>query len=175
MFLFYFILFFYSFSFFFLFYFLIQNLELGLGWYYMWLWHLWQSHNHVIYRKTVGADELLHLSIAIINFFQEKEFHNEYCLDGSFSNNDLFTCQLWAELNVWWSTFQRFSISIYSCPLNWIALIASHFCFLIQFIRFYSLWFFNVISWILLLKNNHFVFFTVFLKSFHSSTFLNAL
>ena len=123
----------------------------------------------------LGADELLHLSIAIINFFQEKEFHNEYCLDGSFSNNDLFTCQLWAELNVWWSTFQRFSISIYSCPLNWIALIASHFCFLIQFIRFYSLWFFNVISWILLLKNNHFVFFTVFLKSFHSSTFLNAL
>jgi len=90
----------------------------------------------------LGADELLHLSIATINFFQEKEFHNEYCLDGSFSNKDLFTCQLWAELNVWWSTFQRSSISIYSHPLNWIALMASHFCFLIQFIRFYGLWFF---------------------------------
>ena len=39
-----------------------------------------------------GADELLHLLIVIINSFLEKEFHSEYCLDGSFSNKDSLTC-----------------------------------------------------------------------------------
>ena len=38
------------------------------------------------------ANELLHLLIAIINSFLKKEFHNEYCLDRSFSNKDSFTC-----------------------------------------------------------------------------------
>jgi len=53
----------------------------------------------------LGADELLHLLIVIINSFLEKEFHGECCLDESSSNQDLLTCQLWAELNVWWSAF----------------------------------------------------------------------
>jgi len=39
-----------------------------------------------------GAEKLLYLLIAIINSFLEKEFHDEYCLDGSSSNKDLFTC-----------------------------------------------------------------------------------
>ena len=38
------------------------------------------------------VDKLLHLSIAIINSFLEKEFYDEYCLDKSFSSKDLFTC-----------------------------------------------------------------------------------
>ena len=37
------------------------------------------------------ANELLYLLIAIINSFLEKEFHNKYCLDESFSNKDLLT------------------------------------------------------------------------------------
>ena len=40
----------------------------------------------------LGVDKLLHLSIAIINSLLEKEFYDEYCLDKSFSNKDLFTC-----------------------------------------------------------------------------------
>ena len=38
------------------------------------------------------ADKLLYLLIAIINYFLEKEFHDEYCLNESSSNKDLFTC-----------------------------------------------------------------------------------
>jgi len=47
------------------------------------------------------ADKLLHLLMAIMNFFLEKKFHNKYSLEGSSSNNDAFTHWLWAELNVW--------------------------------------------------------------------------
>jgi len=38
-----------------------------------------------------GADELLHLLIAIINSFLEKEFHDKCCLDGRFFNKELLT------------------------------------------------------------------------------------
>ena len=38
------------------------------------------------------ADKLLYLLIAIINYFLEKEFYDEYYLDESSSNKDLFTC-----------------------------------------------------------------------------------
>ena len=123
----------------------------------------------------LGEYELLHLLIAIVNSFLERKFHDEYCLNRSSSNKNLFTCQLWAKLNVWWSTFQRSSILIHKHLLNWIASMAGSFYFLTQFIRSHGLQFFNVISWILSLKNNCFVFFTIFLKSFHSSTFLDAL
>ena len=64
---------------------------------------------------------------------------------------------------------------IHSCPLNWIISMAGSFYPLIQFIRSHGLWFSNTISWILPSNNNHFVFFTIFLKSFQSSTFLDAL
>ena len=45
-------------------------------------------------QSGLGADELLHLSMAIVNSFLEKVFNNKYCLEGGFSNNDLLTCQL---------------------------------------------------------------------------------
>jgi len=38
------------------------------------------------------ADKLLYLLVTIINYFLEKEFHDEYCLDESSSNKDLSTC-----------------------------------------------------------------------------------
>ena len=53
--------------------------------------------------------------------------------------------------------------------------MAGSFYFLIQFIRSHSLLFSNKISWILPSNNDHFVFFTIFLRSFQSSTFLDAL
>jgi len=36
-----------------------------------------------------GANKLLHMLIAIINYFPEKRFYDEYCLNGSSSNKDL--------------------------------------------------------------------------------------
>jgi len=44
--------------------------------------------------------------------------------------------------------------------------MACSLCFLIQFIKSQSLWFFDVISWIFLSKNMCFAVFTIFLKSF---------
>ena len=40
----------------------------------------------------LGADKLLYLLMAIVNYSFEKEFHSEYELEESFSNNDMFTC-----------------------------------------------------------------------------------
>ena len=37
------------------------------------------------------VNELLHLLMAIVNSSLEKEFHNEYDLEESSSNNDIFT------------------------------------------------------------------------------------
>ena len=116
--------------------------------------------------SSLGADELLYSLIAIINFFLEKEFYGECCLDGRFSNKNSSNCWLWTKLNVRWRAFQRSSILIYGYLLNWIISMAGRFCFLTQFIKFHSLQFFDVISWILSSKNDHFVLFTIFLKSF---------
>lgn len=55
---------------------------------------------------------------------------------------------------------------IYGLLLKTIVFDVGSLCFLTQFIRFHGFLFFEVISWILLLKNNHLVFFTVFLKFF---------
>ena len=40
----------------------------------------------------LGADKLLYLLMAIVNYFFEKEFYGKYELEESFSNNDMFTC-----------------------------------------------------------------------------------
>ena len=47
--------------------------------------------------------------------------------------------------------------------------------FLTQFMSSYSLWFFEAIYWILLLKNRWFIFFTVLLNAFQSFNCLEAL
>ena len=40
----------------------------------------------------LGADKLLYLLMAIVNYFFEKEFHDKYKLEESSSNNNMFTC-----------------------------------------------------------------------------------
>ena len=40
----------------------------------------------------LGADKLLYLLMAIVNYFFEKELYGKYELEESFSNNDMFTC-----------------------------------------------------------------------------------
>ena len=42
--------------------------------------------------SSLGVDKLLHLLIAIMNSFLEKEFHGEYYLDGRSSNKDSSAC-----------------------------------------------------------------------------------
>jgi len=83
----------------------------------------------------LGADKLLHLSMALINFLFEKGLPvNEGLVNISFSKATLI-CQFCIELNVWCNAHQRFSISIQGCSLYYIASIASNFHFLIQFMR----------------------------------------
>ena len=53
--------------------------------------------------------------------------------------------------------------------------MAGSLCFLTQFMSSQSPWFFDTISWVLSLKNNHFVFFIVLLNTFQSSICLDNL
>jgi len=46
-------------------------------------------------------DKLLHLSIALMNSFLEKELHDDSSLVGILSSSDIFTWWFCAELNVW--------------------------------------------------------------------------
>jgi len=145
----------------------------------MLLKHLSSLTTHLRYFYDIlsgpGADKLLYLLIVILNSSLEKKFYSKYCFDRSFPNRELLICWFWAELNVRWRAFQRTLILIHRHLLNWIISMASKLCFLTQFIKFHSLWFFNIISWILSLRNDYFVLFTVFLKSFQFSTLLDNL
>ena len=73
--------------------------------------------------SSPGADELLYLLMAVINFSLKKRVYIEYGLERSSFHKNMFTHQLWAELNVWYRAFQRSSISIHSYLLYWIASI----------------------------------------------------
>ena len=93
----------------------------------------------------LGADKLLHLSMALMNFLFEKGLQvNKSLVNISFSRATLI-CQFCTELNVWHNAHQRFSISMQGCSLYYIASIASNFHFLIQFMRSQSLQFFDMI------------------------------
>jgi len=78
-------------------------------------------------------------------------------------------------VNNWWSVCHSSSSSIHGWPLKYNTSMAGSFCFLTQFMKFQDLWFLDVISWILLLKNTHLVFLTEPLKTFQSSIGLDIL
>ncbi len=42
--------------------------------------------------SSLEADKLLYLLMVIVNSSSEKELHDKYSLEGSFSNNNVFTC-----------------------------------------------------------------------------------
>ena len=116
-----------------------------------------------------GVDESFHLLMALLTSSFEKDSHSEVGFDGNLSKMLRLIWQFCAELNIWYNVCQRLLISIQGYPLNWSASIASSLCFLTQFIRSQSLWFFEVISWILSSKNNLLIFLTTSLKDFQST------
>ena len=78
----------------------------------------------------------------------------------------------YTELNIRCKACQKLSSSMQGCPLYCNASIASNLNFLTQFMKFQSLLFFDVISWILLPKNRCLVFLMTSLKTFQSSSVL---
>ena len=125
--------------------------------------------------SRLNMNELLYLAIVLLNSLVEKKAYTITSLDRiSFSILGL-TYQFCAELNDWWSACYRSSSSKHGCLLYHKASIAGSFCFLTQFMSFQDIWFFKATSWILSLKNNYFVFLTVFLNTFQLSICLDIL
>ena len=118
---------------------------------------------------SLGVDESFYLLMVLLTSSFKKDNHSEVIFDGSLSKMLRLTWQFCVELNIWYNICQRLLISIQGYPLNWSASIASSLCFLTQFIRSQSLWFFEVISWILSSKNNLLIFLTTSLKDFQST------
>ena len=115
------------------------------------------------------AEELLYLLIVCLSSSLEKEAHGHiFLLDILFRRLGLIW-QFWAELKNPYNMFYRLSSSIQGWPLNWIASMAGSFHFLTQFINSQVSHFLFVILLILLSKNLHLVFLTVFLNFFQSS------
>ena len=114
----------------------------------------------------LGADKLLHFSIALISSSLENGAYSTMALSKISSRKWMTTSWDWVELKELWRAFYKSFSLIHRCPLNWIALTAGSLCFLTQFISFHGPHFLFAISSILLLKKIHLDFLTVFLKSF---------
>jgi len=125
--------------------------------------------------SELDINKLLYLVIALLNSSVKNRAHTNINLDeNSFKMSELI-CQFYTELNNWWSACYRLSSSMQGYQLYHRASIAESFCFLTQFMSSQGFWFFDIISWILSLKNNHFVFLTVLLNIFQSSNCLDIL
>ena len=81
-----------------------------------------------------GADELLHLLIALLNSCMEKGSHKEVVLLSISLSTPTSTWRSLAWLNISWRVPHRLSGVIHGCPLNLIASVASNLRLLIQFI-----------------------------------------
>jgi len=113
---------------------------------------------------------LLQLLIALkSSFFEKVAYVIVSLLEISF-NRQILTWQSWAELNDLWRASYKLSSLIYSWLLKYIALVARRFFFLTQFMSSQELHFLLVILLIFLLKNFYFIFLTVFLNLFQSSS-----
>ena len=99
--------------------------------------------------SRLGANKLLHLSIALISSSLENGVHTLATLLGISFKSWRSTLWDWAKLKKLWRVSHRSSNSIYSWLLNWIALTAGSFYFLTQFISFYRPYFLLAISVIL--------------------------
>lgn len=99
-----------------------------------------------------GVNKLLQLLIMFLNSLLENSGQLVFDRVGISSRSSKLIWWFWAKLKVRCNICQRSLISMQSCLLNCSAWITSNLYFLIPFIRFQGLWFFNVISWILSLK-----------------------
>ena len=121
------------------------------------------------------ADKLLHLLMAFLNSFLEKGSHSMVDFDEISSNRLGLTWWFYIKLNVWYNAYYILSILIQRCLLYCSTSIAGNLHFLIQLLRSQDLWYFDMISWILSLKNKYLVFLTTSLKIFQFSIILKDL
>jgi len=118
---------------------------------------------------------LLHLLIAFLNSSLAKGSHCIVGLNGVLSNRLGFIWWFYAKLNVWYKVYHKLLSSIQRYPLYYNVSIVGIFIFITQFMKSQGLLFFNIISWILLLKNKCLIFLTTPLKIFQSSIILDDL
>lgn len=116
--------------------------------------------------SRLGVEELLHLAIELINSSSEKAPHDDDMKDGISSRMSSSMCQSEAMLNDKYSVNQRSFISRHEQSLYLTASIAGSLCLWTQPISSQGPLFLLEISWILRLKNDHFVSLTVFLNCF---------
>ena len=92
---------------------------------------------HKIWSRS-DIKELLHLVIAFLNLVIENRSHYTCQHNGILLSNCVSMGLSWAKLYNWYRACHRLLNSLYRQILNSIAFIAGSFCFLTQFIRFYS-------------------------------------
>ena len=123
----------------------------------------------------LGANELLHFTMALVNSSSEKGNHNEVWYGLSLLNTFSSIWQNWAVLKNQWRACQRSSKSRYGWPLCLIISMAGRLYLLTQFIRFQGPCFLLVHSWIFRSKKVFFIFLTIFQNAFQSSIFFENL
>ena len=114
-----------------------------------------------------GAEVSVHLSIADLNLYSEKEFQEWRGLWASLSRILRLMGQWRAVLKVLWRAVHKLSGVRQGWPKCVIASVGRSFLFLTQFINFQGPQLLFAISWILLSKKDCLVILTVDLKSFH--------
>ena len=125
--------------------------------------------------SSLGVEELLYFLMMLMSSSFEKGTYFVISLLGISSNRLISTWQFWVELKDLWSASHKLSNSMQGWPLYWMALVAGSFLFLIQFISSHGLQFLLAILSIFLLKKFCFVFLTVSLNFFQSSSYLDCL
>ena len=113
-----------------------------------------------------GVDKLLHLAMELINSSSENSTQIEGFLLGILSSISISIWWFWAILNNKWRACQRSSILRQGWLLCLTILTAGRLHLLTQFISSQGPYILLEISWILRLKNDHFVFLTIFLNYF---------
>ena len=122
-----------------------------------------------------GAEELLQLDIAVLNFSFENTGQGMVGLLVISLRIFISTWWLLAVLKVEWRAYHKSLMSEHLWLLYLIVLITGNFLLLTQFITSQKPHLLLTISWILLSKKVCFVNLTLFLKLFHFSRFLVAL
>ena len=134
--------------------------------------YLRYSHNNL---SGLGADELLYLTMALVNSSSKNGDHDKKWYRFNSFNTFSSTWQNWAVLNEEWRACQRSFNSKHRQPLYLIISMAGRLHLLTQLMSSQGPCFLLVISWIFWSKKALFVFLTVFWKVFQSSIFFKDL
>ena len=134
-------------------------------------------HLRCLYKSLsrLGADELLHFTIELMNFSSEKGIHGDVEQKEISLRISLLTCWSCTILKDKYKVYHRIFILRHSHLLYLTASITESLHLWTQFISFQGPHFLLEISWILRSKKEHLVFLTVLLNCFQSSNLLEVL